>query len=157
MHLLGWVGIFVYTQKVGFIKPVGQRHVRVGPEMLPTGAKQSLRVDKDVVLFKEHFNLETCEYQEMSPVVIPAGYTREFLDGNIKEEDQIKAIKESYASIASKNEFVVVEGTGHCGVGSIVNMDNARVASILGLDIIFVVNGGLGSAFDELAVSFTFI
>jgi len=135
---------------------VGQRHVRVDPvsgkETAPRSGK-SLRVDKDVVLFKDYFNLTTCEYAEMSPVVIPSGYTRDFLDGRIKEEDQIKAIQSSFASIASKNDFVVVEGTGHCGVGSIVNLDNARVASILGLDVVFVVNGGLGSAFDELALN----
>lgn len=47
----------------------------------------------------------------------------------------------------------VVEGTGHCGVGSIVNLNNARVASILGLSMIVVVNGGLGSAFDDLALN----
>ena len=48
---------------------------------------------------------------------------------------------------------IVVEGTGHCGVGSIVNLDNARVASILGLNMVIVVNGGLGSAFDDLAIN----
>lgn len=47
----------------------------------------------------------------------------------------------------------MVEGTGHCGVGSIVNLDNARVASILGLSMVLVVNGGLGSAFDDLAIN----
>jgi dethiobiotin synthetase len=47
----------------------------------------------------------------------------------------------------------VVEGTGHCGVGSIVNLDNARVASILGLSMVLVVNGGLGSAFDDLSIN----
>jgi len=47
----------------------------------------------------------------------------------------------------------VVEGTGHCGVGSIVNMDNARVAALLGLSMVLVVNGGLGSAFDDLAIN----
>lgn len=49
--------------------------------------------------------------------------------------------------------YTVVEGTGHCGVGSIVNLDNARVASILGLSMVIVVNGGLGSAFDDLAIN----
>jgi dethiobiotin synthetase len=131
-------------ERVGFLKPVGQRHVLVG---------QNLKVDKDVRLFKEYFNLSTCDYEEMSPVVIPAGYTRNFLDGLIKEEQQVNAIKQAFARISAKNVYTVVEGTGHCGVGSIVNLDNARVASLLGLDMILIVNGGLGAAFDELALN----
>lgn len=129
---------------VGFMKPVGQRHVIVD---------NGLKVDKDVVLFKSHFNMQRCAYEDLSPVVIPAGYTRKFLDGQITEYDQIKAVEQAFHNIASKHAFTVVEGTGHCGVGSIVNLDNARVASILGLDMLLVVNGGLGSAFDELALN----
>ena len=33
---------------------------------------------------------------------------------------------------------------GHCGVGSIVNLNNAKVASILGADMVLIANGGLG-------------
>ena len=34
-----------------------------------------------------------------------------------------------------------------------MNLDNARVASILGISMVLVVNGGLGSAFDDLAIN----
>ena len=129
---------------VGFMKPVGQKHVIV---------ENDLKVDKDVVLFKQHFNLVKCAYRDLSPVVMPSGYTKNFLDGKITETEQITAVKRSYEAISSQHKFTVVEGTGHCGVGSIVNLDNARVASLLGLDLILVVNGGLGSAFDELALN----
>lgn len=129
---------------IGFMKPVGQRHVIVD---------NGLKVDKDVVLFKSHFNMSKCHYQDMSPVVIPSGYTRNFLDGKITEYDQIAAVERAFQSISSQHTFTVVEGTGHCGVGSIVNLDNARVASILGLNMLLVVNGGLGSAFDELSLN----
>ncbi len=46
-----------------------------------------------------------------------------------------------------------MEGTGHVGVGSIVNLSNASVASLLNLDMILIAKGGLGSAFDELALN----
>lgn len=127
--------------QIGFCKPVGQRHVVV---------EGNLKVDKDVVLFKQHFNLQRCQYRDLSPVLIPGGYTKNFLDGKITENEQIAAVKRGFTAISSEHKFTVVEGTGHCGVGSIVNLDNARVASILGLSVIIVVNGGLGSAFDEL-------
>jgi phosphate acetyltransferase len=87
---------------VGFIKPVGQRHVDMDGQ----------RVDKDVKLFKEYFGLEKCDAADMSPVVIPRGYTRRYLDGEITEVGQIEAIQEAFGRIASANNFVVAEGTG---------------------------------------------
>jgi hypothetical protein len=87
---------------VGFIKPVGQRHVDM----------DGLRVDKDVKLFKKHFGLQNCDTADMSPVVIPRGYTRKYLDGEITEVGQIEKIQAAFGRIASKNKFVVAEGTG---------------------------------------------
>mmetsp|Transcript_9929 Transcript_9929/g.12380 ORF Transcript_9929/g.12380 Transcript_9929/m.12380 type:complete len:282 (+) Transcript_9929:68-913(+) len=139
-----------FGNKVGFQKPVGQRHVVVEDHQ---NSKSKIKVDKDVRLFKEFFGIETCSYWDMSPVVIPAGYTRRFLDGFIAEDEQIEAIKNGFENISQSNSFTLVEGTGHCGVGSVVNLDNARVASLLGLDMILVVNGGIGSAFDELSLN----
>jgi AAA domain len=56
--------------KVGFIKPVGQQHVKVQRSKKNTensinnnkdGAGDDLRVDKDVCLIKEHFRLDHLE------------------------------------------------------------------------------------------------
>jgi BioD-like N-terminal domain of phosphotransacetylase len=38
-------------------------------------------------------------------------------------------------------------------VGSIVGVNNAQVAAMLGADVVLVANGGLGSAFDELELN----
>ena len=132
------------ASRVGFIKPVGQRHVVVD---------DGLRVDKDVVLFKEFFNLRSSDYRDMSPVVIPNGYTRDFLDGKVSEAAQMAAVERGFRAITSSHDFTIVEGTGHVGVGAVVSLDNARVASILGLDMILVVNGGIGQSVDELALN----
>jgi dethiobiotin synthase len=130
-------------EKVGFIKPVGQQHVKVEP---------GLNVDKDVVLFKEHFQLES-DYADMSPIILPAGFTRDYLEGKISEEKNREKIQNSFEKIYSEHQFTVVEGTGHVGVGSIVNMNNAAIAAQLGLDLILIASGGLGSANDELALN----
>ncbi len=61
--------------RCGFMKPVGQRHVLVG--------SGGLKVDKDVKLFKEYFRLDDCAYADMSPVVMPQGYTKDYIDGKI--------------------------------------------------------------------------
>jgi phosphate acetyltransferase len=127
---------------LGFIKPVGQQHVLVDGHA----------VDKDVVLFKDEFNLPT-DYKDMSPVIIPSGFTRRYLDDEVTHLDMERDIVTSFDKIAQKSEFTVVEGTGHVGVGSIVGLSNARVASLLGLEVIIVASAGLGSSLDELAMN----
>lgn len=129
--------------RVGFIKPVGQVLVNV---------EGNLTVDKDVVLFKEHFHL-AAKYSNMSPVTLPSGTTREFLDGKLDPADLEREIITAYHKIAQESDFTVVEGTGHIGVGSIVNMCNAKVAAILGLDIVIIASGGIGSTHDDLALN----
>ncbi|MCB1110818.1 MAG: AAA family ATPase, partial [Chlamydiia bacterium] len=109
-------------------------------------------VDKDVVLFKDHFHLKQ-EESQMSPVLFPRGFTRDFLDGKVSEKEMQTKIETSYDIISKGSDAIVVEGTGHVGVGSIVNFSNARVASLLGLPMILVASGGLGSSFDALAVN----
>lgn len=39
------------------------------------------------------------------------------------------------------------------GVGSVVGLNNADVASLLGLDVLLVANGGLGSTYDVLTLN----
>ncbi|MBF5058781.1 phosphotransacetylase family protein [Candidatus Neptunochlamydia vexilliferae] len=136
-------GLLKRHKGVGFIKPIGQEHVETD-----TG----IHVDKDVVLFKDHFHLDE-EEALMSPVLFPRGFTRDFLDGKVSEEEMGDKIERSFQTIQEKNEMVVVEGTGHVGVGSIVNFSNAKVAARLGLKMILVASGGLGSSFDALALN----
>lgn len=128
---------------VGFMKPVGQEHVET---------ENNLHVDKDVVLFKNWFHLKDA-YEDMSPVLFPKGFTRDFLDGKIEHQSLTNKIASSFERISKKNAITVVEGTGHTGVGSIVNLNNAQVASLLGLEMILTASGGLGSSFDELALN----
>lgn len=138
---------------VGFIKPVGQQHVKVDIKLDNDEKKSSIRVDKDVVLIKEHFNLDHLDYKYMSPVIIPSGYTRKYVDGEISTMDQQREVENAFEHISSQSAVTLIEGTGHCAVGSIVGLNNAKVASILGADMILVANGGLGKTFDELELN----
>ena len=135
--------------KVGFIKPVGQQHVEVVSE----NKNSTIRVDKDVCLMREHFHLNHIDYEDMSPVIIPSGYTKKFVDGEITLNSQIQDVEVAMGNVASASDVVVLEGTGHCAVGSIVGLNNAKVASLLGADMVLICNGGLGSAFDELELN----
>lgn len=141
------LGLIAALQKrfssIGFIKPVGQQHVKING---------NLNVDKDVVLFKEHFHLEA-SWKDMSPVIIPPGFTRDYLDEKIDEKALYQSIKKAFLTISSNHPYTIVEGTGHIGVGSIVNVNNAQVAKFLGLEVVIIASGGLGSAHDELALN----
>jgi dethiobiotin synthetase len=133
---------------VGFIKPVGQQHKEVHD-----AHGRVLRVDKDVELLKEYFSLDHLEYNQMSPVLMPKDYTKAYIDGGITSADQESAIRASYDAVEKTSVRVLLEGTGHVGVGSVVELSNARVAAQLGAEMILVANGGIGSAFDELELN----
>ena len=116
---------------IGYIKPVGQHTVTAQEH------GRNVRVDKDVRVAKEIFGLDHCHYNDMSPVVIPQGYTKDFLDGKIGQlNSQMTSIRRSFETISRNNDFTVVEGTGHTGVGSIVGVNNAAVAASLGVDMV---------------------
>jgi len=61
------------TPRVGYMKPVGQKWVSAVNSRDPTGPV--LRVDKDVALAREHFNMQM-DYLDMSPIIIERGSTR---------------------------------------------------------------------------------
>lgn len=141
------LGMIAALQKkipqLGFMKPVGQQHELVN---------KCLLVDKDVILFKEYFELPA-RYEDMSPVIFPKGFTRDFLDGKINPHVLKEKITASFQAIQQDNDFTIVEGTGHVGVGSIVTLNNATIAALLGLEMVIIAKGGLGSTFDELALN----
>ena len=136
--------------QVGFMKPVGQISLQV------TENGKVVNVDKDAVLIKEHFKLDHIQYEHTSPVLIPPGYTRNYLDGKISLRDEIHKVTDAMTAIQQSSEIVLCEGTGHCAVGSIVHASNAQVASWLGAKMILVANGGLGNTFDELQLNKVF-
>jgi dethiobiotin synthetase len=71
----------------------------------------------------------------------------------IESDGQLKSVHESMEKVSKASDVVLLEGTGHCGVGSIVGLNNAKVASLLGADMVLIANGGIGRAFDELELN----
>lgn len=126
-------GLAKRFSKVGFLKPVGQQHVQV-----QDASNQTLRVDKDVVLMREHFHLEHLDYRHISPVIIPSGYTRKYVDGEIDFDHQLQQVHTAMKHVHDNSDVVLIEGTGHCAVGSIVGLNNAKVASQLGADMVLM-------------------
>jgi dethiobiotin synthetase len=157
------------SENVGYMKAVGQQCMRVWDKPLDNDESddddesgQYVLVDKDVKLIRDHFGLSHLRYQDMSPMLIPQGYTKSYLDGEIKHQDQMADIRRAYLNIVkatklrggnNNHSITICEGTGHVGVGSVVGSGNARVAAELGADAVLVANGGLGRSFDELELN----
>ncbi|PJD95351.1 MAG: cobyrinic acid a,c-diamide synthase [Parachlamydia sp.] len=136
-------GLKKRLSSVGFIKPVGQQHMTI---------EGNVTVDKDVVLFKNTFQL-TSSWTDMSPVIIPPGFTKDFIDGKITEKEMVAKITRAFETISKTHAYTIVEGTGHLGVGSIINLSNAKVAALLDVPMVIIASGGLGSAYDELSLN----
>jgi dethiobiotin synthetase len=104
------------TDKVGFIKPVGQRYVEY----------EGSQVDEDSVLLNRIFNVGT-PMQAMSPVVVHSSFTREFLDSpEQSHEALINKICRAFDRAAFQKDYIIVEGTGHAGVGAVFNLSNGH-------------------------------
>lgn len=133
------------SRSVGFIKPVGQRYVIVDGQT----------VDEDTVLVQRACDLR-CPLKDMSPVAIERNFTRNFLDDPEGVGPRlIDDIRKSFAMAAKGNDLIVIEGTGHAGVGSVFDLNNARVAHLLNAKVVIVTLGGIGRPVDEIALNQT--
>ncbi len=125
--------------RVGFIKPLGPK-----PAML-----QGVAADKDAALMAQLLGqVEDLRY--MSPVVLHAGETKKVLDGEISVEDYQRRILEACAELEAKCDFLIIEGAGHTGVGSILKLSNARIARMLNAPVLMVTGGGVGNVVDSV-------
>lgn len=126
---------------VGYIKPVGQRYVEINGH----------KIDEDALLVKQVFDLKG-DVQDMSPIAIPRHFTESYID-NPNRSDLIDRATTAFSRIAEDNEIVVVEGTGHAGVGSVFDMSNGNVAALLGCKAVIVSSGGIGRPIDEIMLN----
>jgi uncharacterized protein len=127
--------------RVGFIKPFGGQTVNFHGKI----------VDKDVALMAGVFNLNH-ELDLMSPVVLSPGTTREVVDGVIPPEELQQRIVHACRELEKECDFLVIEGSGHPGVGAIMQISNARIAHMLKAPVLLVTGGGLGDVVDRLAL-----
>ena len=139
------LGLFAALRKrvgrIGFIKPVGQRFVEVDGK----------RIDEDSVLIDQTFGVHT-PLEAMSPIAIEPDFTRRYIE-NSNNDFLVRRIQNSFDRAAWEKDFVIVEGTGHAGVGSVFDLSNARVAHILGSKVILITGGGIGRPIDEVALN----
>ncbi|NVN99135.1 MAG: AAA family ATPase [Geobacteraceae bacterium] len=128
-------------QRVGYIKPFGGQTVLYHRRV----------VDKDVALMAQTFDLDS-DLKLMSPVVLAPDTTHKVVDGLISPVELQERIVHACAELEKKCDFIIVEGSGHPGVGSVMQISNARIASLLSAPVLLVTGGGLGSVVDRLSM-----
>lgn len=136
------LGIFSALQsmgyRVGYCKPVGQEFVDLG----------ELKVDKDALLFARMMNFELSADLH-SPVIVGSGLTTAYLENPVQFHFR-ERIQQAAETLQEQYDLVIYEGTGHPGVGSVIDLSNADVAKLLGASVIMIVEGGIGSTIDQL-------
>ncbi len=128
--------------RTAFMKPVGQRTV-VDESGVPA--------DEDAVLMKAVYDLRE-PMTAMSPVHIPRGFTKAYIAGEVVE-DLGARIVDAHATFAGDKDVLLVEGTGHAGVGAVIGLSNAVVARLLRAPAVIVSEGGVGRPIDELVLN----
>ena len=125
--------------RVGFIKPIGPK-----PALL-----HGREVDKDAALMAQVFGLGK-DLRLMSPVVLHSGSTRQVVDGEISADDLQRRVIDACDELDKKCDFLIIEGAGHVGVGSVIGLSNARIAKLLNAPVLMVTGGGLGNVVDSV-------
>jgi BioD-like phosphotransacetylase family protein len=139
---LGLTAAFIARgSRTGFIKPVGQRYLVV----------EGTRADEDAVLMKAVFDLPDA-LDDMSPVTLPRHFTTDYIMGKV-DEDLEREVTDAAARVAAGKNLLVIEGTGHAGVGAVVGLSNARVAALLEAPVVIVSEGGVGRPIDEIVLN----
>jgi BioD-like phosphotransacetylase family protein len=139
------VGLYAALQqrfpRIGYIKPVGQRFVEI------EGAK----IDEDSVLMSETYRVKT-PIRSMNPLAVEPDFTRRYLSGGISHQLHNR-VRTAFDEAAWEKDFIIIEGTGHAGVGSVFDLSNAAVAKLLQAKVIIVSRGGIGRPIDEISMN----
>jgi hypothetical protein len=139
------LGLLAALQKryprIGYIKPVGQRFVEI----------EEQKIDEDTVLMDRVYRLN-CPLVDMSPIAVEPDFTRKYLQSS-NHEALVRKIEKAFDRVAWEKDFVLCEGSGHAGVGSVFDLSNAQVAKILKCKVVMVTRGGIGRPIDELSLN----
>jgi len=129
-------------QRVGFMKPIGPKCIQF----------RGLTMDKDAAMIASVYGMEQ-DAHLMSPMTLVSDTTRRFLDGAVPSDAPRRVILEACAELEKRYDFLIIEGAGHGGVGSVVGVNNAQVAAMLQAPVLMVTGGGIGNVIDSVALN----
>lgn len=138
-----FASLLTQFKRVGFIKPIGQRFLKV----------EGRDIDEDSFLLDSIYNVST-PISAMSPIAVDGQFTRRYLDNPQSNHERIiHEICMAFDRAAWEKDCILIEGTGHAGVGSVFDLSNAQVAKLLDAKVVIVAQGGIGRPIDEIALN----
>lgn len=136
-----YAGLRGCFNRIGFIKPVGQRFLEI----------EGKHIDEDSVLIQDTFDTQV-PIEDMSPIAVEPDFTRRYINQS-NHAALARRIRHSFDRACWEKDFAIIEGTGHAGVGSAFDLSNATVAKLLGSKVVLVTPGGIGRPIDEAALN----
>ncbi|MFW6137696.1 MAG: phosphotransacetylase family protein [Spirochaetota bacterium] len=130
-----------YFPNIGYTKPVGQQVKLIGGK----------NIDKDVSLMNEVYRIGK-SLEDMNPIAVPKGFTEDYILHG-KPQELRRKIYQAYLRASHGKGFMVIEGTGHAGVGSVLDLSNGEVAKMLNAPVVLVSLGGIGRPIDEIMLN----
>ncbi len=129
-------------QRVGFIKPIGPKCVTY----------HGITMDMDASLMASIYGLDK-DIRYMSPVLLPKGTTKRFLDREFPVDYQKELLVTAIKELEQRHDLLIIEGSGHGGVGSILGLNNAQVARLADSPVLMISNGGIGNVVDSVELN----
>lgn len=124
---------------VGYMKPKGTRlRTQVGKVL-----------DADPVLAQELLGV-TDAIESMEPVVYSATFLQQVLRGRQESEEIRAAFEEAYESVAEDRDLVLIEGADRVSTGSVIDLTDVDVASLVDGNAIVVAPYDRVEAVDEV-------
>jgi hypothetical protein len=127
--------------RIGFIKPVGQRYL----------IEEDEKIDEDSLLIEKACDLD-CNLKDTSPIAIERGFTEKYILKG-RRRNLTRKILNSFKRVSKNKDLVIIEGTGHAGVGSVFDFSNAKVAHLLNAKVVMISSGGIGRPIDEIMLN----
>ena len=127
--------------RTGYCKPVGQQYI----------TSEGISADKDAWLFSKFVGFDI-NPDWHSPVVVGRGVTKQYIEDPSQFQFK-KRILYAAKQLTQQSDLVVYEGTGHPGVGTVIDLSNAKVAKMLNAGMVMIVEGGIGRTIDRLNMS----
>jgi len=128
--------------RVGFIKPFGPKRTNYLGKF----------VDVDAALIAHVYGMDD-QLELMSPVVLDSHTTREVLEGKKNPQHYLEQICHAAAELEKQCDFLIIEGAGHTGVGSVMRLNNAQLAQQLDAPVLLVAGGGVGNVIDAIELN----
>ena len=125
--------------RIGFIKPFGPKRTMY----------RGRPVDIDAALIAQVYSMDD-RLDLMSPVVLDAHTTRSYIDGEADSSALLEQITRAVRQLEQECDFLVIEGAGHSGVGSVMGLNNAQLARHLEAPVLIVAGAGIGNVIDDL-------